>query len=89
MFLSKKSQQIFHITFVVNVIIIFVDAHENYKPVHRVNIIAQKTWENFCFERQKLMAGGKNAHNYSMHRIQLSACLKSYKGSQSYNQFQS
>ena len=40
--------------------------HKNYESVHRVTIIAQQAWENFSFEQQKLMAGGKNAHNYSM-----------------------
>ena len=60
----KKPQQIFHITFAINVTIILADAHKNYKSVHRVTIIAHETWENFSFERQKLMTGGKN---YSMH----------------------
>ena len=37
----KKSQQVFHITFVINVIIILVGAHKNYKSAkHRVTIIA-------------------------------------------------
>ena len=37
----KKSQQVFHITFVINVIIILVGGYKNYKSVHRVTIIAQ------------------------------------------------
>ena len=38
----QKSQQLFHITSVINVIIILVGAHKNYKTVqHRVAIIAQ------------------------------------------------
>ena len=37
MFLLKKSQQVFHITFVMNVIIILVDA----RSMDRVSIIAQ------------------------------------------------
>ena len=56
----------FHITFVINVIIILVGAHRNYKSLHHVTIIAQKTWENFSFELQKLRTGEKNVHNYSM-----------------------
>ena len=58
----------FHITFVISVIIILVDAHKIYKSVHCVTIIAQQTqqtWENFSFQRQKLMAREKNALNYS------------------------
>ena len=38
---DKKSQQVFHMPFVINVIIIVVDAHKNYKSVHPVTIIAQ------------------------------------------------
>ena len=53
----------FFVKFVIGTL---VDAHKIYESVHRVTIIAQQTWENFSFERQKLMAGGKNAHNYSM-----------------------
>ena len=40
----KKCQQVFHITFVINVIIknlILVGAHKIYKSVHRENIIPQ------------------------------------------------
>ena len=74
--------------FVINAITILVNAHKNYKSVHRVTIIAQWTSENLSFELQKLMTGRKNAHNYNM-RIQLSAYLKSYKGSQLYNLFRS
>ena len=60
--------------------IILADAHKNYKSVHRVTIIAHETWENFSFERQKLMVGKSIACI-----IQPSAYLKSYKGSQLYN----
>ena len=73
-----KSQQVFHIAFIINnIIIILVDAHKNDKSVHCVTTIAQQTWENFSFKRQKLMAGGTNTC-----RIQLSACLESHKGGQ-------
>ena len=34
----KKSQQVFHITIVINVIIILIHAHKNYKSVHCVTI---------------------------------------------------
>ena len=53
--------------------------------------VAQQTWENFSFERQKLMAGGKNAHNYSIQNSTfcLSQYLKSCKGNQLYNQCRS
>ena len=40
----EKSQQVFHTTFVINVIIknlILAEAHKNYKSVRRVTIIAQ------------------------------------------------
>ena len=39
---DKKSQQVFHITLVINVIIILVDAHKNYRSVHRVAIIVSR-----------------------------------------------
>ena len=40
----KKSQQVFHVTFVISVIInnlILIGAHKNYKSMHRVTITAR------------------------------------------------
>ena len=40
----QKSQQVFHITFIIKIIIknlILVDAYKKYKSVHRVTINAQ------------------------------------------------
>ena len=31
-----------------------------------MSITVQETWENFSFERQKWIVGGKNAHKYSI-----------------------